>query len=177
MEPAASGKKPLSPAKKKWIILAAVAAALVLFALWYTRPRSWAEVAGQRAFTSLNAQYQEISAEAGGTAFHVWELEIREPGEEAMEALMSALRAGRYRATLGNLWRSGERFSGNSQEIVYLSGAMEETEAFFCGLTARGEMFVADDGGFLLYTADDGRCDAVASLIREYGVLRNETAE
>ena len=31
--------------------------ALVLFALWYTRPRSWAEVAGQRAFTSLNAQY------------------------------------------------------------------------------------------------------------------------
>ena len=57
MEPAASGKKPLSPAKKKWIILAAVAAALVLFALWYTRPRSWAEVAGQRAFTSLNSQY------------------------------------------------------------------------------------------------------------------------
>src|SRR5699024_8056652 len=123
MEPVASGKKPLSPAKKKWLILAAVAAALVLFALWYTRPRSWAEVAGQRAFTSLNAQYQEITAEAGGTAFHVWELEIREPGEEAMEALMSALRAGRYRATLGNLWRSGERFSGNSQEIVYLSGA------------------------------------------------------
>ena len=175
MEPAASGKKPLSPAKKKWIILAAVAAALVLFALWYTRPRSWAEVAGQRAFTSLNAR--EISAEAGGTAFHVWELEIPEPGEEAMEALMSALRAGRYRASLGNLWRSGERFSGDSQEIVYLSGAMEETEAFFCGLTARGEMFVADDGGFLIYTADDRRCDAVASLIREYGVLRNETAE
>lgn len=57
MEPVASGKKPLYPAKKKWIILAAAAAALVLFVLWYTRPRSWAEVAGQRAFTSLNAQY------------------------------------------------------------------------------------------------------------------------
>ena len=94
MEPAASGKKPLYPAKKKWIILAAAAAALVLFVLWYTRPRSWAEVAGQRAFTSLNAQYQEITAEAGGTAFHVWELEIQEPVEEAMEELMSALRDG-----------------------------------------------------------------------------------
>ena len=44
MEPAASGKKPLSPAKKKWIILAAVAAALVLFALWYTRPIPFQEL-------------------------------------------------------------------------------------------------------------------------------------
>ena len=44
MEPVASGKKPLSPAKKKWIILAAVAAALVLFALWYTRPIPFQEL-------------------------------------------------------------------------------------------------------------------------------------
>ena len=34
MEP--SSKKP--PLKKKWIILAAIAAALAAFGLWYTRP-------------------------------------------------------------------------------------------------------------------------------------------
>ena len=44
MEPAASGKKPLYPAKKKWIILAAAAAALVLFVLWYTRPIPFQEL-------------------------------------------------------------------------------------------------------------------------------------
>lgn len=173
MEPETSSKKPLTPAGRKWIVLAAVAVALAAFCLWYTRPQSWAGVSGQRRLADPRAACQEIVWSASTPSFQNWELPER-GAEEAGEAVLAAFQAGRYRASLGNLWAFRGGFDSDAQGMVRLVAAVGETELFSCWLTKREELFVYDGGRVLTYTADAGRYDAVASLVREYGVLLEE---
>ena len=104
MEPVASGKKPLSPAKKKWIILAAVAAALVLFALWYTRPIPFQELIPGAELPPCQRirVYADYSPNGRPRENESYEAEFA-PGDPAYDQLRALFEEQSYSRSLWNL--------------------------------------------------------------------------
>ena len=119
MEP--SSKKP--PAKKKWIILAAVAIALAAFCLWYTRPIPFQELIPGKELPPCQQLRVYASYEKDISQREEYELTIT-PEDPSFDPLLSLFTDRSYRRSLWNLLPRGGRIHdpqpGDFQWQVYL---------------------------------------------------------
>ena len=104
MEP--SSKKP--PAKKKWIILAAVAIALAAFCLWYTRPVPFQELIPGTELPPCQQLRVYASYEKDISQREEYELTIT-PEDPSFDPLLSLFTDRSYRRSLWNLLPRGGR--------------------------------------------------------------------
>lgn len=104
MEP--SGKKP--PTKKKWIILAAVAAALAAFGLWYTRPVPFQDLIPEVELPPCQQIRVYASYEKDISQREEYELTIT-PEDSSFDPLLALFTDRSYRRSLRNLLPRGGR--------------------------------------------------------------------
>ena len=101
-----SSKKP--PLKKKWIILAAIAAALAAFALWYTRPVPFQNLIPEAELPPCQQIRVYASYEEEGADRQEYEMTIT-PEDLSFDPLLSLFTDQSYRRSLWNLLPRGGR--------------------------------------------------------------------
>lgn len=82
---------------RKWKIALGVLAVLIVFCLWYTRPRSFGELAGGGEATFISMVAMESNPPIGISA---WEMDS---DESRMEEVIEILESSKYRASLIDL--------------------------------------------------------------------------
>lgn len=85
---------------RKWKIMLGVLAVLIVFCLWYTRPRSFEELAGDGKITFISMLAMESNPPVG---ISVWGLDGDESHSEIISEAADILESGKYRASLINL--------------------------------------------------------------------------
>ena len=160
---------------KGLIIAGVVLAALAAFCLWYTRPRSWRDIAEARdeETTSLSASNNEPyfnSAEDFG--FYVWIMDADQAEGAAIEAVTQALDSHTCRASLRNLFsglRNGysiDHTGGSVHLGIVLDNEHWEAPSVF----GNGQVYFGND----LYYVDSGLYQELAQIVREYGTFRED---
>lgn len=120
MEP--SRKKP--PLKKKWLLLAAIAAVLTAFCLWYTRPVPFQDLIPGAELPPCHQIRVHASYEREqGRQPEEYQLTIT-PEDPSFDPLLSLFTGQSYRRSLGNLLPRGGRIHstqpGDFKWLVYL---------------------------------------------------------
>lgn len=166
--------------KKVFMIAAALLAAAVLFCLWYTRPRSWTELAGIDEVDAISGsltEYHPRPSENGETTplWDDWRLDEIEDGAEASGLIQNALKESSYRADLGNL-RNDTPFPrtilhGKGSDVIHLV-LHHQTGTVTLDVDSGGQMSIYTSNGIAAYQADDALYGALANIVHMYGALQ-----
>lgn len=160
--------------KWKWPIAAGAAlAVLAAFCLWYTRPRSWRDIAGAQneEITSLaasNVASYWRSAEDFG--FDVWKMDADQAEGAAIEAVTRAFDGHSYRASLGNLFlpfKDGYSIDDPGGSI-HLSMVLRNPHWETPSVYGNGQVYFSS--GF--YYTDQGLYEELARIIQAYGTFQ-----
>ena len=168
----------LTVKKKVLLTAAALLAAAVLFCLWYTRPRSWTELAGIDEVDAISGSLKEFRlSEHGETAppLDHWKLDEIEDGAEASDLIQNALKESSYRADLGNL-RNDTPFPrtilhGKGSDVIHLV-LHHQTGTVTLDVDSGGQMSIYTSNGIAAYQADDALYGALANIVHMYGALQ-----
>lgn len=102
--------------KKKHIVLLSLAALIIIFCLWYTRPRSMESYCPPLEITECteikfnNRVYSGTTLEDGSyRPYNEFEEIVFVPGEPEFERLIELLDEGRFRTRLANILPKGTR--------------------------------------------------------------------
>ncbi|MDE6280229.1 MAG: zf-HC2 domain-containing protein [Oscillospiraceae bacterium] len=172
---------------KRIAIISAVSAVMliVLFCLWYTRPRSWTNLVRTEeaasvfaSLTNMRPYFGEGKIPSDWDYWEFWVLDEVDGDGPAAQLILDALSKGSYRASLGNL-RNYTPFpqdyvNGKSACSLHLSMFTQEHQAFISvGLDSLGQMTVYTSWdttpGFFVYQTDSALFDTLAAVIQEYG--------
>lgn len=176
--------------KKKIAIISAVSAVMLIimfcvsFSLWYTRPRSWAELTGlidePDIVTGHCLTYDFMGADPG---FISWKLEEADGADPIAHQILNELNAASYRASLRNLTDRIpllEKISANysTRGVGYVSVFVRSKDCqtgISVDLYSNGEIRLlvnspSSSTGFVTYRTDASLYDALANAVREYGV-------
>lgn len=117
--------------KKTKIILAALAVVLV-FCLWYTRPRSFEELAGNGSITSISVIAQTSGIENGKPYINVWMVDGDEDHDYVNSGIEDILRSCKYRVSLRSLlpFPSVYDIPGKGDILINIAAVMEDSSSF-----------------------------------------------
>ncbi len=148
--------------RKRKIALGALTL-VVIFCLWYTRPRSFGELAGDEKITFVSMLAIESSPPAGISA---WGLDGDESRREVIREAAEILESGKYRASLINL-------------IPFLP-APETTKKININVTQDNDSFWIDfmgstavfhfDEQEIVYNLNDSITEKLFAYTQEFGV-------
>ena len=176
---------------RKIICVESALAVIVLFCLWYTRPRSWDSLAGTDEMVAVSGNLTNMRPYLGEGEipsdwdyWEFWVLDKVDSGDPAAQLILDALNKSSYRASLGNL-RNYTPFpqdyvNGKSVYSLHLSVFTQEHQAVISvGLDSLGQMTVYTSWdtlpGFFVYQTDSALFDTLASIIYEYGAQKEAT--
>lgn len=89
---------------KKWKIALGVLAVLIVFCLWYTRPRSFEDLSGTGEIKNYSMVASAASTENGKAISENWIVEGREDSDNTGTVLKEILNSCKYRVTLRSLF-------------------------------------------------------------------------
>ena len=148
--------------RKRKIALGALTL-VVIFCLWYTRPRSFGELAGDGKITFVSMLAIKSSPPAGISA---WGLDGDESRSEVIREAAEILESGKYRASLINL-------------ILFLP-APETTKKININVTQDNDSFWIDfmgstavfhfDEQEIVYNLNDSITEKLFAYTQEFGV-------
>lgn len=173
---------------KGLIIAGVVVAVLAVFCLWYTRPRSWAELAGSDKVDAVSGSLMECSFRPSENwetdpPWDNWRLEEAAGDADAARLILNALRGSSYRADLGNLRNytpfPREILEGKGSDTIHLTLFTQQRRQYISfTLDSGGQVNIYTSwqsrGGIIVYQADDGLYQTLANLVREYGTLEKD---
>ena len=175
--------------KKIAIICALTAAAfLILFCLWYTRPRSWAELTGLTGEPDIvTGYYLTYDSTGGNPGFVSWRLEETEGADPIAHEMLNVLNTASYRASLRNLTdhiplleKLSEHYStrGVDYVIVFVRSQDRQT-GISIDLYSNGEIRLlvnspSSSTGYVTYGTDASLCHTLAAIIKEHGAIQTE---
>ena len=154
----------------------AVVTVLIVFLLWYTRPRSWESISYNGDLTRFSAVVHtyEFSGDTGG--FKTYELDeedgLEAPGQQILALLEEATYRVRPWDTLKYRFSQGYGETGSAVMTIYLMWDQDQQAEYFTlyssGTVCKGDtIYTAKLDGANLY-------QAIAAVIQEYGTQINE---
>ncbi len=166
---------------RKIVCVVSVLAVLIVFVLCYTLiPRSWDSVSrGAEADWVMGSSMYTVFDRVGNADFDVWGIN-QETDPHAMEAILDTLRAGSYRAELRNLlnyipisfpfWeRSVQGFKGSIFLYFIKDNQTTMTLHVYDTPDCQVEIYAEGNPNTFYYHTDGQLCQAIASLMQEYG--------
>lgn len=165
------------------LCVAAVLAAIVGSAVWYTRPRPMIEALElqEADISALTVKFDEPifpdAPEVLQSQHNDWTLETQ-PEEEAFLAVMDLLEQGTIRSRLGNLLggRSSVNVSGGG-ESIRLTFTMNGERFEIVNLLSGGTLWriPSGDSGIRTYTQTNDRLFGdLVSVIKQYGTVETQ---
>ena len=172
--------------KKKIAIIGTLSAVMltilfcVSFSLWYTRPRSWAELTGlidePDIVTGYYLTYDFMGADPG---FISWKLEEVDGADPIAHQILNELNAASYQASLHNLTDHipSPITSYRNRGVGYVSVFVRSQDCqtgISIDLYSNGEIRLlvnspSSSTGYVTYDTDATLCNALAAVIQEYG--------
>lgn len=165
--------------------LALVLVAAVLFCFWYTRPRSWTELAGTGEVDAVIGGLTEYNFQPSedwetNSPWDFWKLDETDVDAEVLGLILYTLKGSSYRADLGNL-RNYTPFprttlNGKGMDTIHLTLLTQQRSQYVSfSLDSGGQATIytsLDSGsGIFAYQADEDLHQLLAGLIRQYGSL------
>lgn len=158
--------------------LLSVLAVLVVLYLWYTRPRTWAEITGENVsvqFASLTMADPDWDADTAieKLGYKHWQLRQEDPSlDEVNDAILQALGRYSFRASLDSLIpRDGISMGWRDDITVHMAWG-ENRRFFYFGDT--GAIISPGGWGYDIYHADPRLFDELAEILRAYGTLQED---
>lgn len=154
---------------------ASLLAVLVVFCLWYTRPRTWAEITGEDAdvlFASLTMADPDWDAETAmeKLGYKYWQIPQNDPRrEEAGGKLLQVLKRYTFRASLDSLIpRDGISMGWRDDLTTAVAWGEDSSRFFYFG--ENGKMISPGGWGYDIYHCDPALFGELAEIVRTYGV-------
>lgn len=154
---------------------ASLLAVLVVFCLWYTRPRTWVEITGEDAdvlFASLIMADPDWDAETAEEklGYKYWQIPQNDPRrEEAGGKLLQVLKRYTFRASLDSLIpRDGISMSWRDDLTTAVAWGEDSSRFFYFG--ENGKMISPGGWGYDIYHCDPALFGELAEIVQTYGV-------
>ena len=151
-----------------------VLAVILVFCLWYTRPRSFNELVGDSEIENFTIITTTPVFKNGRPDFEVWTLEVQENGQETA-AFREILQNSRYRASLINLIPSfldnGTVF-GKGDSIIHFGIVLEDGEVALAICRGYGVTFKLDRN-WKTRATDRNISEKIMALVQQYGAMEN----
>lgn len=124
---------------KKWKILLGVGAAIIVFCLWYTRPRSFDSLVGSGEFQNFSMLATASWTSDGKAGSDTWQLDNNGGREETAGMLKDILQSCQYRVSLRSLlpFPNPRQIYGDGSIIISFMVVTGEEEGF--GAVYRGK--------------------------------------
>ena len=121
--------------KKKTKIILAILAVILVFCLWYTRPRSFEELAGDGHITSVSIAAGTAGNRNGEAYTHAWIVDSNEGRDYVNSGIEDILKSCKYRVSLRSLlpFPSSYNISGKKNILFINIGLVMEDGSFFTG--------------------------------------------
>lgn len=151
-----------------------VLAVILVFCLWYTRPRSFSELVGDSEIENFTIITTTPVFKNGRPDFEVWTLEVQENGQETA-SFREILQNSRYRASLINLIPSfldnGTVF-GKGDSIIHFGIVLENGEVPLAICRGSGITFKLDRN-WKTRATDRNISEKIMALVQQYGAMEN----
>lgn len=164
--------------KRRWIVLAA-ALGLVVFCLWYTRPRNFTDLIGGEPIVSIAGSVSLSSVENGKPKSESWSMSKETESEEILAGLADLIESCQYRVRLRNLlpfWRRAVRETEVGSPSALLAAAVGDGGAgtvFFLCQEGNAELQVISPEGecreILTAPVDKELAEKLYAYMMEYG--------
>lgn len=163
---------------KKWKILLGVLAVLIVLCLWYTRPRSFEDLAGDWEVKSFAASAVDFGNRGGQAYSESWTVDDREGPENVCGELGAIMKSCKYRVSLWDSLLVNVRglFSGwysppgdkNAHTMVQLGAVLEDESTVHAIYNGSTVTFMADST--LVARASDKEIgDKLLAYIQKFG--------
>ena len=165
---------------RKWKIALGVLAVVVVFCLWYTRPRSFEELVGDGRVKSISMVTSIYVFEEGLPHFDVWTVDSHEGREAVNEELEALLKSCKYRVSLRTLFQFLDGFlndfldiyalpKGEGEPIIDLVAVLDNDSSVFAVYRGASVTLEADRRMFVK-AVDKEIADKLLAYAQEFGV-------
>ena len=154
--------------KKKTAL--AVLALAVIFCLWYTRPRSLADIAGAGNITSVSVIAQIPGIENGDLSFNIWMVDSHEDRGYVTGGIEDILKSCKYRVSLRSLlpFPSAYEIPGEGDILINIAAVMDDG-SFFTG-NYKGSTATLDfEKRMVIQAADKEISEKLLAYAQEFG--------
>lgn len=161
---------------KKWKITLGILAIIIVFCLWYTRPRSFEDLAGTGEIQNYSLIVSAFLTEDGKPVSENWIAEGREDRDNTGAALKDILNSCKYRASLRSLLPlpSHDTIRGEGNIIASCSVILDD-ESNFMGIF-RGQTATIDfDRRIILKAEDKDISQKLFEFARTHGKLSSSS--
>lgn len=154
---------------KKKIILAVLAVVLV-FCLWYTRPRSFEDLAGNGNITSVSVVAQIPGVENGDLSFNIWMVDSHEDRGYVNSGIEYILKSCKYRVSLRSLlpFPSSYEIPGEGVILINIAAVMDDG-SFFTGNYKGSTATLNYAKTIVIQAADKSISEKLLAYAQEFG--------
>ena len=152
--------------KKKTKIVLVVLAVVLVFCLWYTRPRSFEELAGKGSITSVSM----IGVEYGKPYINVWMVDGDEDHGYVNSGIEDILKSCKYRVSLRSLlpFPSVYDIPGKGDVLINIAAVMEDG-SFFTGNYKGSTATLKFDKTVVVQATDKDISEKLLAYAQEFG--------
>lgn len=157
-----------------------VLAVLIVFCLWYTRPRSFDDLIGDGRVKSISMVTSIYVFEEGLPHYDVWTVDSHEGREAVNEELEALLKSCKYRVSLRTLFQFLDGFlddfldiyappKGENEPIIDLVAVLDNDSSVFAVYRGAAVTLTADRRMFVK-AVDKEIADKLLAYAQEFGV-------
>ena len=152
-----------------------VLAVLIVFCLWYTRPRSFDDLIGDGRVKSISMVTSIYVFEEGLPHYDVWTVDSHEGREAVNEELEALLKSCKYRVSLRSFFtfldsfRGSYSIPGDKGDPFIVWGAVLEDGSTVSAQYRGSTVSITTDNRIIAKATDKEIGDKLAAYIQEFG--------
>ena len=156
--------------KKKAKIILAILAVVLVFCLWYTRPRSFEELTGDRSITYVGITAGVAENQNGKAYTHAWSVDSSEGRDYVISGMEDILKSCKYRVSLRSLlpFSSAFEIPGKGDILINIAAVMEDG-SFFIGNYKGATATLEFDKTVIMQAADKDISEKLLAYAQEFG--------
>lgn len=161
---------------RKWKIALSVLAVLIIFCLWYTRPRSFEELAGDGEFQNFSMVAIAMRNKDGRASRDSWQLDSYDGREKTIGALREILQSCQYRVSLRSLFPFSDSYliSGDKgAPMIHLVAVLEDGSSLFAIYRGTAVM-LSMDNTIVAKAMDKEIGEKLLAYTQEFGWKNND---
>lgn len=160
---------------KKWKAALGVLAVLVIFCLWYTRPRSFEELALRGKIDNMAASAVVTDFSSGLADMKSWDIDSHEGRDTVIEDMEAILNSCKYRVSLRSFFtfldsfRGSYSIPGDKGDPFIVWGAVLEDGSTVSAQYRGSTVSITTNNRIIAKATDKEIGDKLAAYIQEFG--------